>query len=189
MQTLAEGLSKLETKPLEGTAFRATQSRFLETPLSAIGSILTGGRYNPKGLFEVLYLAENADTTLKEVGFGSSTQGQFQAEPIAPYLVLSAKFKLQRVVDISVPASWEVLHLTRADLTASWRDVQAEGKIALTQQLGIAAHSLGLEALLVLAVTDGQTNLAVFPDTLHSGSFIEVYDPNGQLRARLEGHT
>ena len=135
-----------------------------------------------------MYLAENADTTLKEVGFGASTQGQFQATPLHPYLVLSVKFKLQRVLDISTPESWETLKTTRAELSASWRDVQAQGQIAFTQQIGITARTLNLEAIVVLSVTDGQTNLVVFPDNLYKGSFIEVYDPNGKLRGRLEGY-
>lgn len=183
-----EGLRQLPTRPLEGTAFRATQSRFLETPLSAIGSILTGGRYNPKGQFEVLYLAENPDTTLREVGFSSSTEGRFVAQPANPYLLLSVRFRLQRLADISVPQAWAVLQTSAAELTASWREVQAAGNLAPTQQLGLAARAMGLEALLMVSATDGKTNLAVFPDNLIRGSYIEVYDPNRQLRGRLEGY-
>ena len=181
-------LRQLPSQPLEGTAFRATQSRFLETPLSAVGSILTGGRYNPKGLFEVLYLAENPDTTLREVGFGSSVQAKFAAQPLNPYLLLSVRFNLQHITDISQPSQWAALRTNRDQLTTSWREVQAKGELPLTQALGIAARGLGLEALLVLSATDGNTNLAVFPDNLLKGSFIEVYDPHGQLRGRLEGH-
>ena len=34
-----------------GTAFRAVQDKYRQTPLSAVGSIRVGGRYNPKGWF------------------------------------------------------------------------------------------------------------------------------------------
>ena len=78
-------LASLEPFALMGTAFRAVNLRYVETPLSAVGSILTGGRYNPKGAFEVLYLAENATTTLLEVQFAASSGGRFQAEPKDPY--------------------------------------------------------------------------------------------------------
>lgn len=185
---LRQGLQQLPCRALEGIAFRATQSRYLGTPLSAVGSILAGGRYNPKGLFEVLYLSENAETTLREVGFASSVEGQFAAQPIKPYLLLSVKFKLQRVTDISQPESWAILETSRAVLTAPWRSVQARGELPPTHALGIAARELGLEALVVLSATDGKTNLAVFPDNLLKGDYVEVYDPNNQLRGRLEGH-
>lgn len=75
IERFSQRLQQLPSRALEGIAFRATQSRFLETPLSAVGSILTGGRYNPKGLFEVLYLAENPDTTLHEVGLARVCRG------------------------------------------------------------------------------------------------------------------
>lgn len=48
------GLPSLQPNALTGTAFRAVNLRYVGTPLSAIGSLLTGGRYNPKGAFEAL---------------------------------------------------------------------------------------------------------------------------------------
>lgn len=188
IEAFTAALRQLLHQPLEGTAFRATQSRFLETPLSAVGSILTGGRYNPKGLFEVLYLAENPETSLLEVGFGSNVQARFTVQPLNPYLLLSVPFKLQRITDISQPEQWAVLGTNQIQLTSSWREIQAKGELPPTQAIGIAARGLGLEGLLVRSATDGKTNLAVFPDNLLKGSFIEVYDPNAQLRGRLEGH-
>jgi RES domain-containing protein len=39
----------------------------MSTPLSAIGSIRRGGRFNPAHAFEILYVAMSPDTTLYEV--------------------------------------------------------------------------------------------------------------------------
>lgn len=113
---------------------------------------------------------------------------QFAAQPLNPYLLLSVRFKLQRATDLSQAESWAILGTNQAELTGSWREVQASGQLPPTQALGIAARELGFEALLVLSATDGKTNLAVFPDNLLKGSFVEVYDPNNQLQGRLEGH-
>ena len=47
-------LTSLQPYALTGTAFRAVNLRHVETLLSAVGSALTGGRYNTKGAFEAL---------------------------------------------------------------------------------------------------------------------------------------
>lgn len=114
--------------------------------------------------------------------------GQLAATPAQPYLLLSVRFRLQRVVDIGVPKAWAALKTDRAELTGSWREVQAAGQVSPTQALGMAAKEKGLEDLLVPSATDPNNNLAVFPGNLLLGSFVEVYDPHGQLRGRLEGH-
>ena len=167
-------LASLEPFALTGTAFRAVNLRYVETPLSAVGSILTGGRYNPKGAFEVLYLAENATTTLLEVQFAASSGGHFQAEPKDPYVVFSIAFELQQLVDLHNLKSLADLGLSPEDLQQPWRLKQARGEPVFTQEIGRALLELGYEGFKYPSATDGTANLAVFPDNLKAGSCLEI---------------
>ncbi len=148
--------------------------RYVETPLSAIGSILAGGRYNPKGAFEVLYLAENATTTLLEVQFAASSGGRFQAEPKDPYVIFSIAFRLQQLVDLQGSQNLTDLALSPEDLQKPWRLKQARGEPVLTQEIGQMLFEFGLEGFKYPSATDGSANLAVFPDNLKPGSYLEI---------------
>lgn len=165
----------------QGTAFQAVNLRYLDTPLSAVGSIKVGGRYNPKGAFEVLYLAENATTALKEVEFSASSGGRFTAKPKDPYVIFSVAFTLQRLVDLTDPSTLSTLSLTLDDLTQPWRLQQARGEVALTQQLGAALREHGFEGFKYVSVTEASVNLAIIPERLMSGSSLEISWDGRQL--------
>jgi RES domain-containing protein len=177
-------LTKLESFPLSGTAFRAVNLRYVDSPLSAVGSIRTGGRYNAKGMFEALYLAENATTTLLEVEFSASSRGKFVAKPKEPYVVFSIHFELKQIIDLSTTSSLEALGLTQADLTQSWRLKQLKGEPILTQSIGANVLELGHEGFKYPSATDGSTNLAVFPKNLKPGGFLEI-EMDGRILARI----
>jgi RES domain-containing protein len=183
-ESVLEHLSKLETFPLLGTAFRAVNLRYVDSPLSAVGSIRTGGRYNAKGVFEALYLAENATTTLLEVEFSASSDGKFVAKPKEPFVVFSIHFELNQVIDLSTSSSLETLGLTRADLTQSWRLKQLRGEPILTQSMGMKILELGHEGFKYPSATDASINLAVFPKNLKPGSFLEI-ELDGRSLARV----
>lgn len=79
----------------------------------------------------MLYLAENATTTLLEVQFAASSGGRFQAEPKDPYVIFSIAFRLQQLVDLHNPESLADLGLTADELQKPWRLRQArEGSYA-----------------------------------------------------------
>jgi RES domain-containing protein len=179
-----EKLSRLEPFPLSGTAFRAVNLRYVDSPLSAIGSIRTGGRYNAKGVFEALYLAENPTTTLLEVEFSASSNGKFIAKPKEPYVVFSIHFELKQLIDLAASASLETLGSTRTDLTQSWRLKQLRGEPILTQSIGMKVLELGHEGFKYPSATDNSTNLAVFPKNLKPGSFLEI-EMDGRVLARV----
>ena len=181
----AEERSEYNAFAEHGTAFRAVNLRYLDTPLSAVGSIKVGGRYNPKGAFEVLYLAENATTALKEVEFAASSGGRFAAAPKDPYVVFSVAFKVSKLADLSDPVTQSRLELISEDLVKPWRLLQARGELAPTQQLGAALREYGLEGFKYPSATDAAINLAIFPDRLKVDSFLEI-SWDGQMLARIE---
>ena len=166
-----EGLAGLNTSAYQGTAFRAVNLRYLNTPLSAIGSVKTGGRYNPKGAFEVLYLAENATATLLEVEFAASSGGRFEVQPKEPYIVFSVQFELHQVVDLYKPENLVGLELTASDLQQPWRLKQARGESVLTHRIGTRLLELGHKGFKYPSATDGTVNLAV---NLKPESYLEI---------------
>ncbi|MBF6594495.1 MAG: RES family NAD+ phosphorylase [Thermaceae bacterium] len=173
-EAILGALDKLPVTPLSGTAFRAVNLRHINSPLSAVGSVRVGGRFNRRGLFEALYLSENPETTLREVEFGASVDGIFKAVPKEPYVIFSIGFSLSRIVDLSLPEAWRILGVTREQLTAPWRKKQLFGEPILTQAIWAKALELGLEALKFVSATDGQVNLAVFPANLRGGNWLEI---------------
>lgn len=184
MRDLLERVAQLEPFTRSGTAFRAVNLRYVNTPLSALGSVMAGGRYNPKGGFEVLYLAENAGTTLREVAFAASSGGRFQAEPKDPYVVFSVPFTLGQLVDLTDPRTLLALGVTREALCRPWRLAAARGEPVPTHTLGAALRAAKLEGFLYPSATDDTTNLAVIPENLQSGSRLEVVW-EGRTLARL----
>lgn len=56
-----------------GTVYRHTAGR--RDPLSGAGARINGGRWNPKGIFATLYLAEPVTTCLQELDRLAATQG------------------------------------------------------------------------------------------------------------------
>ena len=62
---LVSGIASLGA-PTRGSFFRAVPLVYIHTPLSAIGSLTNGGRYNPIGAFEVFYAAQERDTVPRE---------------------------------------------------------------------------------------------------------------------------
>lgn len=178
-------LSNTQSDPLEGIAFRAVQEKYRESPLSAVGSIRVGGRYNPKGMFEALYLAETAQSALSEVAFGITSGGKFINAPHSPYVVLSITFFLKKVLRLEEQLAR--LGLFPEQLAMPWRPIQQSGGLALTQALGIVARATGLEGLVVPSrFSQSIHNLVVFVDNLEPTSSIEVVNPAGGLTARLE---
>jgi RES domain-containing protein len=179
----------LETaQPFQATTYRAVQDKYRQTPLSAVGSIRVGGRYNPKGVFEALYLAESPEVALGEVGFSRSSGGKFETQPLAPYLLLSVQVQLQQVIRLE---DWLAdLEINLENLLAPWRHLQNEGKLPLTQAIGTAALNVGLEGLIVPSRLRGDAhNLVVFPSNLQTDSSIEVFDLEGGISATLRKMT
>ncbi|MHB1274873.1 MAG: RES domain-containing protein [Candidatus Humimicrobiaceae bacterium] len=64
----------------------------LKDPLSGLGSLENGGRYNFKGGFEAVYLAPDPETTVAE--------GSRDKYLIPPSVLISIEANLQKVIDL-----------------------------------------------------------------------------------------
>jgi RES domain-containing protein len=174
-------LSSLAGSTQRGTFFRSIDLQWLlqGTPLSAIGSRLLGGRYNRKGKFEALYIADSQVTALHETEAVFQAAGRVVGVRQPPRVMLSLDYSLQHVVDLRGPHVLKSLDITLDDLTRPWKLAQADDRPVLTQRIGAASRAVDIEGLLVpSARVDGGTNLVIFPDRLREGSSVELYVGN-----------
>jgi RES domain-containing protein len=164
-----------------GSFYRSIPLRFQATPLSAIGSIDTGGRYNPLGAFEVLYIGENPDTVTREVRMMvPDSSGRIVSVQKAPRIQMTINWGFQRIADLTDSAIRKRLRVTLKDLLAEWTDLVDAGIIPVTHVLGTAARDASIEALIVPSARHkGHKNMAVIYDCLLKGSFVEIHDPSG----------
>ena len=185
-EALILALQGLPTVSLKGTTYRIIKNKYANSALSTIGS-LRGGRYNPPEQFEALYIADTPQNALYEIGIMLRTVEELIPVKSSPLLALSLDYQLSRVLDLVESTNQSVLGTNLHELTQSWRNVNAEGQTASTQSLGMAIHNLQIiEALKVpSAKIDGAYNLVVFPDRLSGESFVQVYDEDGLVTARI----
>jgi RES domain-containing protein len=183
---LARVINDLPSVPLEQTFFRVIHAKYAATALSAVGSYRHGGRYNPAGAFEVLYLADNPVTALEEVEALLRSGAALQGIKGPPRILLSVECVFQRVARLDQKAL-QALNLTVADITASWREKLRRSETPVTHVIGRSTFERGdVEALLVPSAKNPKMqNLAVFPDRLLEGSSLRVFDDSGMIDARL----
>ena len=89
--------------PTRGSFFRSIPLVYIKTPLSAIGSYRSGGRYNAIHSFEVFYAAADRDTVPRETGaiIVDPTTGANISTARPPALNLTVNVTLQQVVDLT----------------------------------------------------------------------------------------
>lgn len=168
--------------PFSAVCFRNVSQRFANRHevLSAQGSLLGGGRFNFKGLFEVLYLSCDVHTCLEETTKSLQQAGRDVARAL-PRTVIGVDVVLSRVLDLTDATTRRRLGLTRASLVeAGWLRIQEiDNHEAFTQSLGRLAREAGFEAILVpsAAVRLGR-NLDIFPDRLLPGSHLSLVNPD-----------
>jgi RES domain-containing protein len=166
---------------------RKGQSTAEPRPLWGIGSVEGGGRFNPPHKFEVIYLAEDPVTALKEVEMVfAPSAGQVVRVQHIPIVHVSILGILLRAADLTDETNQSLLGTTEQELTGEWRFTQAEGREAPTQLLGRAIFQQGdFDAIRYPSSKNrGGICVAVFPERL-SQSSIYVYDPDGNLAQQI----
>jgi RES domain-containing protein len=184
---LAAVVARLPTRSLDGVAFRLIHARYAATALSAIGALQWGGRYNGPHAFEALYLADSPMTALREVEALVQTAAGLLGVKGPPRILLSVEYTLGAVADLTDEVIQADLATNSEELCAPWRPLNAQGRLAPTQELGAAIHATArIEALKVPSARDRTAhNLVIFPDRLMAGSLVRVYDDSGLIDARL----
>jgi RES domain-containing protein len=173
----ARSFREIPGDELRGFFFRGIPLKYVATPLSALGSKISGGRYNAAGAFEVYYLAPNPEVALRETR-AIDTGGA--PKRIAPLTLFSVDVELQCVVDLTKEETLRALDVKAAQLVVDWRGVLLNGQTPVTHEIGAAARAAGVEALAYPSVrAPGAANLAVIVDLLRRGSRLRINPPDG----------
>jgi len=179
--------------PCSDFAYRVIADKWRDSPLSAIGAVQRGGRYNAPHTFPVLYSADSQMTAMLEAeALFATPDGQLQGVPRDPDLVLTIKCELLRVLDLTAPDLYSDLGTSREELVSlnpSRFLLNARGEETPTQQLGSAcSHTGKISALKVpSAAHPGGFCLDILLDSLVVGEQIFVLDKSGRIQAEVKG--
>ena len=176
-----------------GYSYRVIEDRWWNDPLSAIGALQNGGRYNAPNTFNLLYTANSRVTAFKETqALFDTDDGQLQDVPRNPELVLTLEVTLICVLDLTESVRCGELGTSREELvsmTPSRFILNARGKTTPTQDLGAACYlSERISALKVPSAAHAAGHcLNIFPDRLFTGERIAIRDEHHRLRDEIEG--
>lgn len=161
----------------EGICFRNVSQRFANRQdiLLAKGSKITGGRFNFKGTFEVLYLSCDVHTCIEETTHAARSSG-FDVAKMLPRTTVGVKVRLSRVLDFTRIGILRQIGISKSVLAGTdWERIQnVENKEAVTQSIGRFAKQVGFEAILVPSAVWRGKNLDIFPDNVLPSSEIHV---------------
>ena len=88
LEKLVRIVGRAEVSPYKGHAYRIVADKWRDSPLSAMGSVRSGGRYNAPNSFPVLYCAESQLTAMIEVdALFATADGKLTGVPRDPDLV------------------------------------------------------------------------------------------------------
>jgi RES domain-containing protein len=168
-------------QPARGSIFRGVPLKHQRSPLSAIGSINKGGRYNEKGAFEMLYFANDGDTVLRETRIVKYDAGGGPITvPTRAYVLISLHYDVSYLVDLTDADVQEALKLDDNVLRGEWEVDILNGKKPLTQDIGHAARAAGIEAIIVPSARNpGYKNTNFIVDQLLETSSIRIHDTDG----------
>jgi len=185
-------LLRVGPRPFRGVAYRVIGSRFLSSPLASAGSRLRGGRFNPAGEFEVLYVALSVDTAFAERdGLLLTAAGIKAARAVRTGVLLKLGCRLTSVLDLTDQRVRERLAVSLADVLGPWLPwIAASARataVAPSQAIGRNVHaSRRFEGILYPSTKDPAGRcLAIFPDRLRRPSSVTVQGPDGVIRGTL----
>jgi RES domain-containing protein len=196
LHSLVNLVRTLEEAPVEaysGFAYRIIADRWRDSPLSAMGALRSGGRYNAPSSFPVLYCADSQLTAMLEVeALFTTDDGQLKGAPRDPDLVLTIECSLLRVLDLTSSFLYNDLGTTLNELisvTPSRFILNPRGEETPTQRLGSACSFGGkISAIKVPSAThDKGFCLNILLDSLVVGEQLAIRDTSGRIHARIEG--
>ena len=181
----------LHAAPLAGTWYRAIQPAFWATSLATAHTRTIPSRFsvgNPtRPAFEILYLAEDHQVALFEVGalLGSPLpRAAYVPNPAGAWTIINVNMTLSRVADLCRRSQRRLVSTSVQELTDDWRGYLLRNPTPTlaapywtnvpTQRLGHALNLVpDLEAFTTCsAKVPTRRNLAIFPSKLLPGSMV-----------------
>ncbi len=181
---LVKELHKLLQKTVarDYCSFRSTNLRYVNNPISALGSAIVGGRFNPKKL-EALYTSLEIETMIAEMQHYAHTDPRL-AGRFRPSSILTLESTNIRALDLTNAVIQTLLGTNPQELSGSFIRMQNRGFEAPTQLLGrINIEQCFFDAIIAeSARTDNGKNLVIFPDVASQhGCTITLFDPENIL--------
>ncbi len=159
-EAVVEQVERLGTVPWSGTVHRCVSSA--RDPLSGEGARLNGGRWNPRGLFPTIYLAEPFSTCVEEMRRTAEAAGMTLDRLIARgYTANTIVVQDLDVLDLRDDTALQQVGLERSDLTG--RDWSA------CQSVGHASWFLAQSGLIAPSATGQGVVLAAFEERFDPG--------------------
>jgi RES domain-containing protein len=154
-------------------------------PLWGGAAKTAGARFTPMGGFDSIYLAHDPITAFIEVSALILLPGGPVSVRSAPWVVISVDGIVNKLLDLTDPATLTALGTTAQEMTGTWATLPHPP----TQLVGQLTYDSGRIAGIKYASAKhpGGINVVVFPDRLAiaPGNYLEVYAPNGHLAQRL----
>ncbi len=193
LERLVRVLEHAPTAPFTEYAYRIVADKWREFPLSATGSLRSGGRYNAPNSCPVLYCADSQLTAMMEIeALFTTADGRLRGVPRNPDLVLTIQCVLSRVVDLTIQTLYAELGTTLEELTSlspSRFILNARGEETPTQRLGAACSFCGNVSAIKVpsAAHPSGFCLDIFVDSLVIGERLSILDNSGRIDASIEG--
>jgi RES domain-containing protein len=131
-------------------------------PLSGVGARLAGGRWNPKGLFAALYLAQPARACMGELERAAASQGWTVPEMLAAGRTLhKISVTNARLLDLRTADNLRAVGLADTDIV--------DDDWGACQTVGHAAWFLGLDGVLAESATGQGLVVTAFEARLGPG--------------------
>ena len=185
----------LTTTAETGVWYRAIEPQYWSTSLQTLQTMARPSRFNGGPFahppFEILYLAEDLQVALFEaealVG-PPARPGGVLAQPRLAWTLINITVQLQRVADLTVVTTQNLLATTAQELTGDWEGYHLRSRrtsvsepvgLAPTQELGAGLYDVPeLEGFRTpSARVPYAMNLVVFPQKLQPGSRVEFSHP------------
>ena len=188
---LVAALRKAQLVPFRGTLVRAVHAGTLfgfrggalyqARPLYDLGPPRSGARFTPRGGTPALYLAEDAETSLREllqVGASAALKPPAAQKAI---VLFTAEVRLEAVLDLTSDAIVAEIGTTRAELASPWRH-RRDRKTPPTHLLGRAVADVGhIQAIRFSSTKAAGACFMILTQTVVAPSFVRVSDPDAKL--------
>jgi RES domain-containing protein len=190
-RALAEALRTVPLARFRGALVRAIHAATLygfrhgptyePRPLFDLGPPRSGGRFTPPGGAPALYLACDAETSLRElmqVGASAALKPQPSGNAV---VVFTADVRLEAVLDLTRDETARALGTTHAELASPWRH-RRDRKTPPTHVLGRAVAEAGHIQAVRFASTKGRGDcFMVLTQMIVAPAFVRVTDPESKL--------
>ena len=158
-----EAIKNIETNPIQGTFYRLIRRRYADRPLSMVGSLEEGGRYNVAGDFGALYLGFDQMTCEAEVSQGIAAGLPFRK---GAFVFWSYDVALESVVRLDQEN-------IRSEIGVTLEEITVPGDHQWASTIGAPLHERRVEGLAAPSVRIDGRCLDIYLDNLRESSHVE----------------